>query len=312
MVAGRRMPLTRMLNTACWSRSDGGGRCGGFPLSLTLLLTVVTGLASALKNVAVVVPQAASIGDTVTLQCRYDLESEPLYTLKWYKGAHEFYRYIPKELPSTQIFPYQNLDVDLAKSNQNAVVLRNLQPEHSGRYKCEVSTDAPNFYTHIQSGYMHVLNVPEGKPEVNIENSNENSDTLRGNCTSPASYPAINLTWFINGKKVNHSFLTQLPGTNTSAYTDPRKKPTMTVIGLEHEIDNSLFLGGKANIRCTADLFNVYKAQGDYIFEQERPKPRPSSVLQNNNESSSVFGSRPACGGMFLLFNVLLVCVITR
>lgn len=87
--------------------------------------------------------------------------------------------------------------------------------------------------------------------------------------------------------QVNHSFLTQLPGTNTSAYTDPRKKPTMTVIGLEHEIDNSLFLGGKANIRCTADLFNVYKAQGDYIFEQERPKPRPSSVLQNNNESSS-------------------------
>ncbi|XP_065170158.1 uncharacterized protein [Atheta coriaria] len=288
MVAGRRMPLTRMLNTACWSRSDGGGRCGGFPLSLTLLLTVVTGLASALKNVAVVVPQAASIGDTVTLQCRYDLESEPLYTLKWYKGAHEFYRYIPKELPSTQIFPYQNLDVDLAKSNQNAVVLRNLQPEHSGRYKCEVSTDAPNFYTHIQSGYMHVLSEYYMFRVLLV-------------CKP---------TMFLF--QVNHSFLTQLPGTNTSAYTDPRKKPTMTVIGLEHEIDNSLFLGGKANIRCTADLFNVYKAQGDYIFEQERPKPRPSSVLQNNNESSSVFGSRPACGGMFLLFNVLLVCVITR
>lgn len=26
--------------------------------------------------------------------------------------------------------------------------------------------------------------------------------TLKGNCTSPPSYPYINLTWYLNGRKV--------------------------------------------------------------------------------------------------------------
>ncbi|KAJ8937283.1 hypothetical protein NQ318_006164, partial [Aromia moschata] len=111
----------------------------------------------ALKDVSVTVPQAARIMDTVTLQCRYDLEGEPLYTVKWYKGAKEFYRYIPKELPSTQVFPLPGINVDLSKSTPTEVVLRNVQPEVTGRYRCEVSSDAPNFYTYIVSGYMYVI-----------------------------------------------------------------------------------------------------------------------------------------------------------
>ncbi|KAF5289855.1 hypothetical protein FQA39_LY14968 [Lamprigera yunnana] len=66
-----------------------------------------------LKDVAVTVPQAATVGDTVTLQCRYNLEGEPLYTVKWYKGQSEFYRFLPKELPNTQVFPLPGIDVDV-------------------------------------------------------------------------------------------------------------------------------------------------------------------------------------------------------
>lgn len=69
---------------------------------------------SALKDVTVMVPQAATVGDTVTLQCRYNLEGEPLYTVKWYKGQSEFYRYLPKELPNTQVFPLPGIDVDVS------------------------------------------------------------------------------------------------------------------------------------------------------------------------------------------------------
>lgn len=57
---------------------------------------------------------AARIMDTVTLQCKYDLEGDDLYTVKWYKGTKEFYRYIPKELPSTQVFPLPGIDVDVS------------------------------------------------------------------------------------------------------------------------------------------------------------------------------------------------------
>ncbi|RZC34851.1 I-set domain containing protein, partial [Asbolus verrucosus] len=50
--------------------------------------------------------------DTVTLQCKYNLQGEPLYTVKWYKGGQEFFRYIPKELPSTQVFALPGITVD--------------------------------------------------------------------------------------------------------------------------------------------------------------------------------------------------------
>ncbi|KAI4459496.1 beat protein [Holotrichia oblita] len=111
----------------------------------------------ALKDVSVTIPQAANIGDTITLQCHYDLEGEPLYTVKWYKGQREFFRYIPKELPSTQIFPYYGMDIDIGKSTPNTVVLRNVQQNMTGKYGCEVSTDAPNFYTLVTSAYMYIV-----------------------------------------------------------------------------------------------------------------------------------------------------------
>lgn len=35
--------------------------------------------------------------------------------------------------------------------------MRNVQPEVTGKYKCEVSTDAPNFFTSTAAGYMYVI-----------------------------------------------------------------------------------------------------------------------------------------------------------
>lgn len=66
-----------------------------------------------MKDVEVKIPHAVSVGDTVFLQCRFNLEGEPLYTVKWYKGQKEFYRFIPKELPNTQVFPLPGVKVDV-------------------------------------------------------------------------------------------------------------------------------------------------------------------------------------------------------
>ena len=62
----------------------------------------------------VIVPAAVSPGDTVTLQCSYDLEGDELYTVKWYKGRQEFFRYVPKELPHTRVFPLPGVNVDVS------------------------------------------------------------------------------------------------------------------------------------------------------------------------------------------------------
>lgn len=58
-------------------------------------------------------PRIVRKGDEATLTCTFDLEDSPLYTVKWYRGRHEFYRYTPKEHPSTKIFPFGAIDVNV-------------------------------------------------------------------------------------------------------------------------------------------------------------------------------------------------------
>lgn len=43
------------------------------------------------------------------------------------------------------------------KSNHTHLVLTNVQPETNGKYKCEVSTEAPNFYTLMAMQYLYVV-----------------------------------------------------------------------------------------------------------------------------------------------------------
>lgn len=69
----------------------------------------------ALRNVSVTIPLAVKRGDNAILICNYDIENDTLYTVKWYRGRREFYRYTPKENPAWKIFPSTNgLNVDVS------------------------------------------------------------------------------------------------------------------------------------------------------------------------------------------------------
>ncbi|XP_074025465.1 uncharacterized protein [Leptinotarsa decemlineata] len=282
----------------------------------TFILLGILSETIALKNVRVTVPTAVRTLETVSLECEYDLEGEPLYTVKWYKSNKEFYRYIPKELPNTQVFPFSGIDVDLARSNSNKLVLRKVQPEVTGRYKCEVSSDAPNFYTVIDSGYMYVVDIPLGDPVLDTEKELlEVGATLKGNCSSPPSYPAANITWFLNGKQVNDSFVKRsqrqhpfesrraIPGTNN------RRVPLITDSALELEMDGNTFHAGKAKLVCKASIFNLYQKEKGIILEEERPKPRPSSVLSNREDKS---GASKLTIYNILLELLVITCILKR
>lgn len=65
-------------------------------------------------NVRVEVPPYVKAGETAILRCKYDLGSDPLYAVKWYKGKQEFYRYTPKESPSAKSFPIVGLQIDVS------------------------------------------------------------------------------------------------------------------------------------------------------------------------------------------------------
>jgi hypothetical protein len=46
--------------------------------------------------------------------------------------------------------------LQVSKSGANQVVLRDVQLELAGKYRCEVSADAPTFHTEVVVSHMHV------------------------------------------------------------------------------------------------------------------------------------------------------------
>ncbi|KAI8420645.1 hypothetical protein MSG28_007887, partial [Choristoneura fumiferana] len=96
-------------------------------------------------------------GSDAILACLYELTDAPLYSVKWYRGRHEFYRYSPTETPATKIFPFAGINVDLARSNQSQVVLTRVSFGLSGNFSCEVTADAPSFATSIVSNNMEAM-----------------------------------------------------------------------------------------------------------------------------------------------------------
>lgn len=109
--------MCRKLNK-CWNNQNGRRlrkfilvgclvctKChGGNELALCAGVTV-----AGLRGVQVDIPPAVRRGDQALLRCLYDLEGDALYSVKWYIGRREFYRFTPKERPQLKVFPIQGL-----------------------------------------------------------------------------------------------------------------------------------------------------------------------------------------------------------
>ncbi|XP_031340523.1 uncharacterized protein LOC116168683 [Photinus pyralis] len=121
-----------------------------------------------LKGVRLTVPRAVRAGHSVTLGCDYDLEDAPLYSVKWYRGTDEFYRYVPKEEPPTRVFPQGGLHVDVSVSNARKVTLLSVARPLSGVFQCEVSADAPLFHTEVRAAPMTVVDLQKNNNGTGI------------------------------------------------------------------------------------------------------------------------------------------------
>ncbi|KAA0203305.1 hypothetical protein HAZT_HAZT001973 [Hyalella azteca] len=60
------------------------------------------------------VPLHVVRGETTELKCEFDLEGEKLYSIKWYKGGREFFRYVPNERPTKLRYDVQGVWVDVS------------------------------------------------------------------------------------------------------------------------------------------------------------------------------------------------------
>nr|CAD7456224.1 unnamed protein product [Timema tahoe] len=166
------------------------------------------GVHASRPSVHLVLPPVVAVGSSATLLCLFDLENDPLYSVKWYRGNFEFYRYVPKERPPGRAFSFPGLFVDLSLSNDQQVSLLDVQLHLAGKFSCEVSADAPFFTTITVSDRLRVIDLRDLSPEIFVEEIfSENDHFLHANCTSHHSKPPPELTFFINNIAVSREYV---------------------------------------------------------------------------------------------------------
>ena len=67
-----------------------------------------------LSNINVRIPEFIQTGESADLTCSFNLGGDDLYSVKWYKGRHEFYRYMPNEMPKIKIFPVKGMKINVS------------------------------------------------------------------------------------------------------------------------------------------------------------------------------------------------------
>ena len=70
-----------------------------------------------LSNLSVRIPEYIQKSHTADLTCSFNLGGDKLYSVKWYKGRHEFYRYMPNEVPIIKTFPVKGMEINVSISN---------------------------------------------------------------------------------------------------------------------------------------------------------------------------------------------------
>ncbi|XP_032582957.1 uncharacterized protein LOC6613662 [Drosophila sechellia] len=238
-------------------------------ISVVLLLILVPDFIEALKDVSVMIPQAVKRGSNALFTCNYDMENDTLYSVKWYKGKREFYRYTPKENPAMKVFAMTSgLNVERNLSNQSHVVLQSVPLNISGKFTCEISVEAPTFQTAMVSGEMEVVELPEEHTVVTgIQARYRIGDLVDGNCSIKYSKPAANLTWTINGIVV--------PPHHIKTYqTEKRENSTLESVtsAIHFMVTNQHFLKGQMRLKCTANIFDIFKEEMESVIEEDRPR----------------------------------------
>ncbi|XP_063367788.1 uncharacterized protein LOC134656212 [Cydia amplana] len=156
-----------------------------------------------LRVLGITVPPLKQRGESASLTCDYDLEGGKLYSVKWYRDTEEFYRYMPRLRPPQHAHRLDGVKVDLDKSSARRVHLRDLTLRSRGLYRCEVSEEAPSFYSAQAEGYMEVYYFPRESPYITgHERPYRLNEPLDVNCSSAKAFPAPDLQWLIDGQKV--------------------------------------------------------------------------------------------------------------
>ncbi|KAH0945674.1 hypothetical protein HN011_003602, partial [Eciton burchellii] len=131
------------------------------------------------------------------------------------------------------------------RSDAYQVLLQNASLHTSGRYKCEVSAEAPGFQVVSGEASMEVIALSQEKPAiVGEEKVYASGDVLALNCSSGRSHPAARLRWFVNGQQVK-------PDSEAMFEQDGLYS---TISSLLLVLESGHLAGDKINVRCEATV----------------------------------------------------------
>ncbi|CAL4067994.1 unnamed protein product, partial [Meganyctiphanes norvegica] len=107
------------------------------------------------------------VGNNAWLECDYEENVDQLYTLKWYNGLNEFYRWTPAEQPQVKVFSAPGITVDKDMSHKGRVRLRDVRMITANKkFRCEISAEAPSFHTDSRVASMTVIDPPDESPFI--------------------------------------------------------------------------------------------------------------------------------------------------
>ncbi|CAD7078806.1 unnamed protein product [Hermetia illucens] len=249
-----------------------------------LMLVFLKECTYSLRLIEVRIPKHIVKGSTATLECYYNLDGEALYSVKWYKDGNEFYRYVPRDMPPAQIFLLPGVSVDLHNSSDVLVTLKNVNLASTGRFRCEVSAEAPSFQTVSDHGDMIVVSLPDKGPSISGGRARyQIGDTVRVNCTSGRSKPAVSLSWYVNGEPAETHMLRNYENKVTG-----REGLETSILGLEFRVEQHHFRNGDMKLKCVARLSSIYWRSNEESVEGDKPVKAP--VLESRETFS--FDSR--------------------
>lgn len=238
------------------------------PFFISIVILTLTESSWSILIDRVEVPKHPVVGGREDLICHFELEKgrdgreEKLYSVKWYKDGNEFYRYVPKDNPPSQVFSVPWISVDQRLSNHRVVALRDLDLLTSGIYTCEVSSEAPRFKTSTGTGTMHVIDLPDERPIITGANIRgyKVGDWLDVNCTSPKSKPPALLKWYINDEKPTESYVKPIPPQEEVGGLYTAK------LRLKLQLKRQHFVQGHVSLKCTASIYSEYFMSTSAIY----------------------------------------------
>ncbi|XP_064470866.1 kin of IRRE-like protein 3 [Ornithodoros turicata] len=255
----------------------------------TLLVTLVSvyccchfWAVQCLRLVRLEMPGVVIRGDPVWLNCSFDLESDELYSVKWYKNNQEFFRYIPSDRPPGQSYGLAGIYVDSSRTTVGNLLLKKTDLNTEGTYRCEVSADAPSFQTIRAEKELKVYVLPKEGPEIRGTKPHYRvGDVVNVTCHAAASKPAAMLMWFINGEEV--------PPENEKMYPVVRDSDRLyhSSLGMTFVVRPEHFLYGTMKLKCTATVSGAY-----FLSSEETVAAQDAKNTGSDDDKPAITGGQ--------------------